>query len=55
MLGRPLLPPFPDGVDYLLVGMGCFWGAERIFWQTPGVWTTVGRLRRRPHPEPDLP
>ena len=40
VLGRPLLPPFPDGVDYLLVGMGCFWGAERIFWQTPGVWTT---------------
>ena len=40
VLGRPLLPTFPDGVDYLLVGMGCFWGAERIFWQTPGVWTT---------------
>jgi peptide-methionine (S)-S-oxide reductase len=40
VLGRPLLPPFPDGVDYLLVGMGCFWGAERIFWETPGVWTT---------------
>ena len=40
VLGRPLLPPFPEGVDYLLVGMGCFWGAERIFWQTPGVWTT---------------
>jgi peptide-methionine (S)-S-oxide reductase len=40
VLGRPLLPPFPAGVDYLLVGMGCFWGAERIFWQTPGVWTT---------------
>jgi peptide-methionine (S)-S-oxide reductase len=40
VLGRPLVPPFPEGVEYLVVGMGCFWGAERIFWQTPGVWTT---------------
>jgi len=40
VLGTPLLPPFPEGVEYLLVGMGCFWGAERIFWQTPGVYTT---------------
>jgi len=36
-----LLPPFPAGVETLVVGMGCFWGAERLFWQTPGVWTTA--------------
>ena len=41
VLGTPLLPPFPEGVEYLYVGMGCFWGAERIFWQTPGVYTTA--------------
>jgi peptide-methionine (S)-S-oxide reductase len=41
VLGTPLLPPFPEGIDYLVVGMGCFWGAERIFWQTPGVYTTA--------------
>ena len=40
LAGKPLVPPFPDGIDWLLVGMGCFWGAERVFWQTPGVWTT---------------
>jgi peptide-methionine (S)-S-oxide reductase len=40
VLGRPLVPPFPEGVEHIILGMGCFWGAERIFWQTPGVWTT---------------
>ena len=40
LAGKPLVPPFPDGIDWLLVGMGCFWGAERVFWETPGVWTT---------------
>ena len=39
--GRPLQAPFPQGSERLLVGMGCFWGAERLFWQTPGVWTTA--------------
>jgi peptide-methionine (S)-S-oxide reductase len=41
VLGGPLLPPYPDGVDHIVVGMGCFWGAERLFWQTPGVFTTA--------------
>jgi peptide-methionine (S)-S-oxide reductase len=41
MLGNPLLPPFPDGLEQVVVGMGCFWGAERLFWQQPGVWTTA--------------
>ena len=39
--GAPLKPPFPDGLEQVLVGMGCFWGAERFFWQTPGVFTTA--------------
>ena len=39
--GRSMVPPFPDGVDTAVLGMGCFWGAERKFWETPGVWTTA--------------
>ena len=39
--GRPLVGPFPEGMDTLVVGMGCFWGAERLFWQVPGVVTTA--------------
>lgn len=38
--GRPILPPWPDGLEVAVVGMGCFWGAERILWQLDGVWTT---------------
>ena len=40
VLGNPILPPFPDGFEGILFGMGCFWGAERIFWTQKGVWTT---------------
>jgi len=40
-LGTPLTPPFPEGMQTLVVGMGCFWGAERVFWRTPGVYTTA--------------
>jgi peptide-methionine (S)-S-oxide reductase len=39
--GRPLVPPFPAGLATALFGMGCFWGAERKFWETAGVWTTA--------------
>ena len=39
--GHPLTPPFPDGSAQALFGLGCFWGAERKFWQTPGVYTTA--------------
>ena len=39
--GRPIEPPFPDGIELVQFGMGCFWGAERIFWQTPGVYSTA--------------
>jgi peptide-methionine (S)-S-oxide reductase len=41
VLGAPLRPPFPDGYERAVFGMGCFWGAERKFWQAPGVWTTA--------------
>jgi peptide-methionine (S)-S-oxide reductase len=41
VLGHPLKPPFPEGQEQIVVGMGCFWGAERIFWQAPGVYTTA--------------
>ncbi len=39
--GRPLVPPFPDGMQTAVVGMGCFWGAEKEFWQLDGVYTTA--------------
>jgi peptide-methionine (S)-S-oxide reductase len=39
--GAPLEPPFPPGTELALFGMGCFWGAERKLWQTPGVVTTA--------------
>jgi len=41
VLGTPLLGPWPDGTQVLYVGMGCFWGAERKFWNLPGVHTTA--------------
>jgi peptide-methionine (S)-S-oxide reductase len=41
VLGTPLKPPFPAGHETLVVGLGCFWGAERVFWQAPGVYTTA--------------
>lgn len=40
-LGTPITPPWPDGHRSIVLGMGCFWGAERVFWQLPGVWTTA--------------
>jgi peptide-methionine (S)-S-oxide reductase len=40
VFGTPLKPPFPEGLERAVVGMGCFWGAERVFWQAPGVYTT---------------
>ena len=41
VLGTPLEPPFPDGLERAVFGLGCFWGAERLFWQTAGVWSTA--------------
>jgi peptide-methionine (S)-S-oxide reductase len=39
--GRPIKGPFPDGYRQVVFGIGCFWGAEEIFWEQPGVWTTA--------------
>src|SRR6516165_1029416 len=39
--GRPLAGPFPEASERAMFGLGCFWGAERLFWQTPGVWVTA--------------
>ena len=41
VLGAPLVPPFPAGTERAIFAMGCFWGAERIFWQIEGVFTTA--------------
>ena len=41
VLGTPLTPPFPGGYESIVVGRGCFWGAERMFWRAPGVYTTA--------------
>ena len=41
VLGTPLQPPFPEGIRTAIFGMGCFWGAERIFWEAEGVYTTA--------------
>ena len=41
VLGAPLTPPFPEGSEQAVVALGCFWGAERVFWQLAGVYTTA--------------
>jgi len=41
VLRTPMKPPFPEGFEQIVVGMGCFWGAERVFWTAPGVYTTA--------------
>jgi peptide-methionine (S)-S-oxide reductase len=41
VLGSPLVPPWPAGHEEAIFGLGCFWGAERLFWQFPGVTTTA--------------
>jgi peptide-methionine (S)-S-oxide reductase len=41
VLGTPLRPPFPEGLEQAVFGLGCFWGAEKLFWELPGVYTTA--------------
>jgi peptide-methionine (S)-S-oxide reductase len=52
VLGTPLEPPFPEGFERAMFGMGCFWGAERAFWTVPGVHTTAAGYAAglTPHP-----
>ena len=46
--GHPLEPPFPEGLEQAVVAMGCFWGAERVFWQAEGVYTIRLTVSRPP-------
>jgi peptide-methionine (S)-S-oxide reductase len=50
--GHPLKPPFPAGLEETVFGLGCFWGAERKFWQTEGVWTTASGYAGGSTPNP---
>lgn len=49
---NPLKGPFPDGLEQVIVGIGCFWGAERIFWNLPGVYVTAVGYTGGPTPNP---
>ena len=51
--GHPLVPPFPEGLELAMFGMGCFWGAERVFWKTPGVFSTAVGYAGGVTPDPD--
>ena len=50
--GTSLYPPFPEGTEQAIFGMGCFWGAESIFWQIPGVYTTAAGYAGGSTPNP---
>jgi len=50
--GTSMIPPFPNGTDTIVFGMGCFWGAERLFWQVPGVYTTAAGYSGGTTPNP---
>ena len=52
VLGNPIAPPFADGLERAVFGMGCFWGAEKKFWQAPGVYTTAVGYAAGPTPNP---
>ncbi len=52
VLGTPMKPPFPQGSEVALLGMGCFWGAERPFWEAPGVITTAAGYAAGHTPNP---
>jgi peptide-methionine (S)-S-oxide reductase len=52
VLGTPIKPPFPEGLETAIFGLGCFWGAERIFWQAPGVYTTAAGYAGGATPNP---
>jgi peptide-methionine (S)-S-oxide reductase len=51
--GQPMTPPYPEGFEVAEFGLGCFWGAERRFWQEPGVWVTAAGYSGGFTPNPD--
>ena len=51
--GNPIRPPFAAGLEQAVFGLGCFWGAERRFWETPGVYTTAVGYAGGYTPNPD--
>jgi peptide-methionine (S)-S-oxide reductase len=51
--GNRLVPPFPEGVELAMFGMGCFWGAEKQFWSEPGVYSTAVGYAAGYTPNPD--
>ena len=53
--GHTLKPPFPDRVETIIFGMGCFWGAERLFWQMDGVYVTAAGYSGGTTPNPTYP
>ncbi|WP_447528860.1 peptide-methionine (S)-S-oxide reductase MsrA [Vreelandella sp. TE19] len=50
--GQSIKAPFPEGYDEIVLGMGCFWGVERLFWQTPGVFVTAAGYAGGETPNP---
>ena len=50
--GRPIKPPFPANMKSIVFGMGCFWGAERLFWELPGVYATAAGYSGGTTPNP---
>jgi peptide-methionine (S)-S-oxide reductase len=52
VLGTPLQPPFPEGLEVAVFGLGCFWGAERLFWQLEGVYSTAAGYAGGTTPNP---
>ena len=52
MLGTPLEPPFPEGIEVAYFALGCFWGAERLFWELDGVYTTAVGYQNGTTPNP---
>jgi peptide-methionine (S)-S-oxide reductase len=51
--GNPMMPPFPDHLQQIIFGLGCFWGAERKFWQLEGVFTTAAGYSAGHTPNPN--
>src|SRR5215467_5735201 len=52
VLGTPLVPPFPEGIETAYFALGCFWGAERLFWTLDGVYTTAAGYMNGTTPNP---